>query len=395
MKPQHQRSLAALRLGTTVVSTGVFSIFSNHSYKTSTMKFAGIALCLLASANAFSAPKTVTRSTTELNVYSRDFGYYGRDSSVWSTRDSRERDNTRVDPRDGRYNTRDTRVLDSDSLRGEGGYGGRLSRNGRRNDVRRNGYDVRTPVIIQGGSLKTWSFTSSWIERVQVTLKTDGRPMNADVDLWQGPDNTAQKMAVYLEDGNLRPFNAIIETPRGQNCVAIRNTGGLEFPFRAGVETDRSCEVDRRVDQNNEKTIQGGAVKTYSFAPSVGSVAVLLKSDGRPLNARVELLQGPNSNKQVIDIYTDDGWERPFYSIVETPGTGNVVRIVNTAPMEYPLTATVEPYSIDPNSGDDFTMAGREGNRNGSYGSYGYGGNYRDRYNGSGPGDGSYFFLGR
>ena len=360
------------------------------------MKFSAFAFCLLASASAFQAPKTVTRSTTELNVYSRDFGYYGRDSAVWSTRDNRDRDNTRIDPRNnnGMYNTADTRVLDSDSLRGDDS--GRLSRGGRYGrDRRMNSYDVRTPVIIQGnGSIKTWSFTSSMIERVQVTLKTDGRPMNADVDLWQGPDNTAQKMAIYVEDGNMRPFNAVIETPRGQNCVAIRNTGGLEFPFRAGVETDRSVEVDRRVDQNNEKTIQGGAIKTYSFAPSVGSVAVLLKSDGRPLNARVELLQGPNTNKQVIDIYTDDGWERPFYSIVETPGTGNVVRIVNTAPMEYPLTATVEPYSIDPNMGDDFTMAGREGNRNGAYG-YGYGGRYQDRYRGSDPGDSSTYFLGR
>mmetsp|Transcript_9104 Transcript_9104/g.14629 ORF Transcript_9104/g.14629 Transcript_9104/m.14629 type:complete len:365 (-) Transcript_9104:162-1256(-) len=364
------------------------------------MKLNVFAFCLLASASAFQAPKTITPSSTELNIYSRDFSYYGRDSSVWSTRDNRDRDNTRVDYRSGRYNTRETRVMDSDSLRG--GKGDDLMRNNNRynRDARRNSYDVRTPIIIQGGSLKTWSFTSPMIERVQVTLRTEGRPLNADIDLWQGPDNTPQKMAVYIEDGNLRPFNAIIETPRGQNAIAIRNTGQLEFPFRAGVETDRASAVDRRVDQNSEKTIQGGAIKTYSFAPSVGSVAVLMKTDGRPLNARIELLQGPNNNKQVVDIYTEDGWERPFYSVIETPGTGNVVRIVNTAPMEYPLTATVEPYSIDPTSGEDFTVAGSEGNRNGSYdrrgGGYGgYGGYGNDRSRGSEPGDSSFFFLGR
>tara|TARA_Y100000996_G_scaffold108447_1_gene80037 strand:+ start:126 stop:1001 length:876 start_codon:yes stop_codon:yes gene_type:complete len=205
--------------------------------------------------------------------------------------------------------------------------------------------DPDSPVLVQGGSLRTWSYKSPLVEQVQVVLGTEGRPLDADIELWNGPDNTPCKMRVYVENGMLRPFSAVIETPRAPNTVAIRNIGQLEFPFAANVYANDVEEPSSECIESSY-VIQGGALRTYPFDPFVDSVQVLLRTDGRPLNARIELLQGPNNNKQVIELYAEDGFDRPFFCVLETPEAGNVVRVVNTAPVEFPLTASVVPNSI-------------------------------------------------
>ena len=213
------------------------------------------------------------------------------------------------------------------------------------------------PILVQGGSLRTWSYRSPSVEQVQVVLSTEGRPLDADIELWHGPDNTPCKMRVYVENGQLRPFSAVIETPRGPNTVAIRNIGEIEFPIAANVVADM---VDNPSPEclASATTIQGGALRTYPFDPSVDSVQVLLKTDGRPLNSRIELLQGPNNNKQVIELYTEDGRDRPFFCLLETPGSGNVVRVVNTAPVEFPMAASVVPHSMNEDMNFDAVVGG-------------------------------------
>jgi hypothetical protein len=205
---------------------------------------------------------------------------------------------------------------------------------------------VADPILVQGGSLRTWSYRSPAVEQVQVVLGTEGRPLDADIELWHGPDNTPVKMRVYCENGQIRPFSAVIETPRGPNTVAIRNIGQIEFPIAANVIAD-DVDMPSQDAHSMATTVQGGALRTYPFDPTVDSVEVLIRTDGRPLNARIELLQGPNNNKQVIELYTEDGCDRPFFCILETPGAGNVIRIVNTSPVEFPMTAGVVPHSIN------------------------------------------------
>merc|ERR1719401_2261037 len=216
---------------------------------------------------------------------------------------------------------------------------------------------IDSTILVQGGSLRTWSYRSPAVEQVQVVLSTEGRPLDADIELWHGPDNTPCKMRVYVENGQLRPFSAVIETPRGPNTVAIRNIGQIEFPIAANVIAD-AVDMPSPEVVSSSTTIQGGALRTYPFDQSVDSVQVLLKTDGRPLNARIELLQGPNNNKQVIELYTEDGCDRPFFCVLETPGSGNVVRVVNTAPVEFPMTAAVVPNSFNEDFGSNAVMGG-------------------------------------
>jgi len=204
------------------------------------------------------------------------------------------------------------------------------------------------PILVQGGSLKTWSFQSPMIEQVQLTLTSEGRPIDSDIELWHGPDNTPSKMRIYTENALERPFTTVFETPRGPNTLAIKNIGQIEFPISSYVTTENIINPSSD-SYSHTNIIQGGALKTYPFNHFVQSVEVYLKTDGRPLNARIELLQGPNNNKQVIELYNEDGTDRPFFCILETYGSGNVIRIINTAPMEFPMFASVLPHSISNN----------------------------------------------
>ena len=210
----------------------------------------------------------------------------------------------------------------------------------------KNAPGAESTILVQGGSLRTWSYKSPLVEQVQVVLSTEGRPLDAAIELWHGPDDTPCKMRVYIENALLRPFSAVIATPRGANTVAIRNVGEMEFPIAADVYAS-DVQNPSYDCATSATTIQGGALRSYPFDPIVNAVEVLLKTDGRPLNARIELLQGPNNNKQVVELYTEDGCDRPFFAVLETPGSGNVVRVVNIAPVEFPLTAGVVPHSID------------------------------------------------
>jgi hypothetical protein len=119
----------------------------------------------------------------------------------------------------------------------------------------------------------------------------------------------------------------------------------MEFPMSAQVDEMYVPEPSLE-HQNVAQYIQGGALKTYPLDPTVEAVEVLLTTGGMPMNARIEILQGPDTNKQVIELYSENGLDRPFFATFATPFSGNVVRVLNTGPMEYPLTASIVPARV-------------------------------------------------
>jgi hypothetical protein len=220
---------------------------------------------------------------------------------------------------------------------------------------------------IQGGKcLKTWNIMNDNVDRVSVMINNEGVPLSANVEVWQGPNSTPMRLQIASDDGNTYPFSAVLETPNKHNSVAVRNMSPMEFPMGACVVADvedakaggnkqagQGAVVQALADLGESYNVEGdNGVESFQFENTVESIQVLLQTDGRPLHARVELVQGPNDNKQVIDIFSENGLEQPFFAVIDTPSmftmsAGATVRIVNTAPSTvFPLSAIVEPYMV-------------------------------------------------
>mmetsp|Transcript_28904 Transcript_28904/g.42847 ORF Transcript_28904/g.42847 Transcript_28904/m.42847 type:complete len:289 (+) Transcript_28904:44-910(+) len=208
-----------------------------------------------------------------------------------------------------------------------------------------NIWSMGPAATLQGNTLKTWQLGVESTKRVQLSIKGNGRPLDANVELWHTPSYIPTKMKVYTEDSSLRPVNTVIETPKHPNTVAVFNTGSMEFPFSACVaETGLASAYSSLSATGPGERVQGGRIVSYTFDSSVESVQVLLKTDERNMKATIELTQGPNQVKQIFDIYASSGYKNPFYAVIETPGSGNVIRVINGNTVEFPFDAWVQPY---------------------------------------------------
>jgi len=206
-------------------------------------------------------------------------------------------------------------------------------------------------VKVQGSTLKTWDIGEESVERVQLGIKSDGRPIDANIELWHTPSYVPTKFRVYTEDGVIRPVTAIIETPKHPKTVAVYNTGSMEFPFDATVANTGLDKAYTSLANEEPEHVQGGRITSYTYGGEVESVQVLLKTNERNMKAKIELTQGPNQVKQIIEVYASVGYKNPFYAVIQTPGYANTIRVINQNTVEFPFDAYVLPYETSSGSG--------------------------------------------
>lgn len=199
----------------------------------------------------------------------------------------------------------------------------------------------------EGQSRKTFDFRDLSKEVVQLGMTTEGRPLEAEIQLWIGPDWVPFKVKVFSEDGRTFPVQSLIGTRKKSAQVEVRNAGPLTLPFTAACSYAKPplSEIRDIIPQTEEARRVQGAGAVYSFPleqTDKGQARVFLKTDTRQLNARVELLNGPNNVKQKFEVFTNNGVLNSLYVVFETPGTGYTIRIINLAPVEFPAYAFIK-----------------------------------------------------
>jgi hypothetical protein len=207
--------------------------------------------------------------------------------------------------------------------------------------------DQRNGIIrCEGKSRKTFVFNDITKEDIQGALCSEGRPLNAEIQLWIGPNWTPYTLKAYSDDGKQYPVQFLVGTRNKQAELEIRNVGQMEFPLNAACAYAKPplAEMRNKIPRemaDSKITVQGGAIKSFPLDPSVEQTRVLLNTDTRQLNAVVELLNGPNNVKQRFEIFTNNGVLNSLYVVFNTPGSGNTVRIMNQATIEFPAYAYI------------------------------------------------------
>jgi|TARA_B100000524_G_scaffold340926_1_gene234515 hypothetical protein len=201
--------------------------------------------------------------------------------------------------------------------------------------------DGKLKQRVQGKTRKTWQFNNVEKDRVQVALASEGRPVKAEIQLWIGPDWTPFTLKAYSEDGKKRPINTLVGTRNKAAMIEVRNEGEYEFPFDAAANYAQgpmaALALDIPKGMPDAERVDGGAVRSNVLESATERLEVVLNTEGRQLNARIELLAGPNNPKQMFEVFTNNGELNSLCVSFNTIEAGNTFRIVNLAPLEFPL----------------------------------------------------------
>ena len=202
---------------------------------------------------------------------------------------------------------------------------------------------------IEGQTRKTWKFNDIGKDRVQVALESEGRPVHADIQLWIGPDWTPFSLKTYSEDGKARPIKTLVGTRNKHAMIEVQNKGEQNFPIKAasGYASDAMAKVPAEIPAMTEGVrIDGNALRSWPISENARQVEVVLHTDGRQLNAKIELLNAPNNPKQVYEVFTNNGDLNRLVVCFDVPEAGNTIRVVNLATVEFPCYANINQVEV-------------------------------------------------
>lgn len=230
----------------------------------------------------------------------------------------------------------------------------------------------RLELIQGGGTVKTYPMPP-WADRCQMFLKTEGRPLRAKVELWLGPLRVTHRLNLNVEDGNLTPFQTTLKFKKASPTLKVSTSESFELPIYAGVYVPTPERADvlldntellwNSCDHKQKQFVQGGrvqggggAVRYWDVAADVESVQVIgwsKDASKKSFRVEIEVLQGPNNPKQRYFLQCGGG-SQPYHCVIQTPGPGSVIRMINKKFMEDGLTQfAVLPFTYK-KYGNDF-----------------------------------------
>ena len=179
---------------------------------------------------------------------------------------------------------------------------------------------------------------------------------------WVGPIRRIHSVNIESEDGDMTPFRAMLKFKPGTKTLKISTTGSHEFPLEFGAEVPNAnrmketwAATQKVFDTSPKTTVQGGSteggggsIRYFNIPDDVDTTQLVLWSRDlgkRTVKAKIEVLSGPNSVRQLYDLHCG-GSTQPYHCVIPTPGPGWTIRIIAVNYMEFPFHAVVTPYEI-------------------------------------------------
>lgn len=97
------------------------------------------------------------------------------------------------------------------------------------------GNNLSAPKEIHGGDLTTFGFDPE-VKHVYVEISSDGMPIYAKVELYQGPMTAKAVADIYTDSGVIRPWSAVIPMPGAGASLCILNEGPVAYPLTVRMD---------------------------------------------------------------------------------------------------------------------------------------------------------------